>query len=504
MKSLLFLPNLLLFFIFSLFVMEIDAQGGKDAVCKIKVPDTLSVTQHSLKIGGKTLKYTATTGYLTLKSEAGEAEAHVFYIAYTLDDVKDKAKRPLTFSFNGGPGSSSVWLHLGILGPRRILMTDEGESLPPPYQIVDNEYTWLEETDLVFIDPVTTGYSRAADEKEAKKYHGYTGDIQSVGEFIRRYVSDEQRWASPKYLIGESYGTTRAAALSQQLIDAYGLYLNGVILVSSILDFQTARFEPHNDLPYLLFLPTYAATAHHHKKLNAQDGSRKLEDFLKEVAQFTTNEYAVALFKGNMLTETERENIAQKLSRYTGLDVEYIRRSNLRINIFRFTKELLRDKAEVVGRFDSRYKYVDVDVNGESGEFDPSYQPVILGSFGTAINDYLGRELNFKSELTYNILTGRVYPWDYSAFTNRYVNTAENLRKAMTMNPHMRLWVANGYYDLATPYFATEYTIQHLDLPKALEKNIKMTYYPAGHMMYLQKASLQQMKKEATDFYGSK
>jgi carboxypeptidase C (cathepsin A) len=503
MKSALNLRKILVLLTLTLFIMETEAQSNKES-CKIKVADTPSVSKHSLKIDGKTLNYTATAGHLTLKSEAGEAEAHIFYTAYTRDDVKDVATRPLTFSFNGGPGSSSVWLHIGILGPRRILMTDEGESLPPPYQIVDNPYTWLEETDLVFIDPVSTGFSRAADEKEAKKYHGYSGDIESVGHFIRRYTSDNARWGSPKYLIGESYGTTRAAALSQHLIDQYGYYLNGVILVSSILDFQTARFQPHNDLPYILFLPTYAATAHYHKQLNAAQQGRKLPEFLKEVADFASGEYTTALFKGSRLAEAEKANIAKKLSLYTGLDEAYILRANLRLDIFRFTKELLREDYKVVGRFDSRYTCVDTDGNGETGELDPSYQPVILGAFGNAINDYLSRELGFKSELTYNILTGRVYPWDYSAFTNRYVNTAENLRKAMVMNPHMKVWVANGYYDLATPYFATEYTMQHLDLPKELEKNIEMTYYPAGHMMYLQKASLQQMKGEARAFYGSK
>lgn len=506
MKSALNLRKFFVLIILTFLIMETKAQTNKDnpESGKIKVADTLSITKHSLKIGGKTLEYTATAGYLTLKSETGEAEAHFFYTAYTRDGVKDVATRPLTFSFNGGPGSSSVWLHLGVLGPRRILMTDEGESLPPPYQIVDNRYTWLEETDLVFIDPITTGFSRVAEEKEAKKYHGYSGDIKSIGHFIRRYTSDNMRWGSPKYLIGESYGTTRAAALSKHLIDQYGFYLNGVILVSSILDFQTASFQPHNDLPYILFLPTYAATAHYHKQLKAAEQARALPEFLKEVADFAGGEYTAALFKGSRLSDAEKAEIAKKLSRYTGLDEAYILRANLRLDIFRFTKELLRDEYKVVGRFDSRYTFVDVDGNSESGEFDPSYQPAILGTFGTAINDYLSRELDFKTDLTYNILTGRVYPWDYSPFTNRYVNTAESLRKAMVMNPHMKVWVANGYYDLATPYFATEYTMQHLDLPKDLEKNIQMTYYPAGHMMYLQKSSLEQMKREAVQFYDAK
>ena len=468
---------------------------------KIIVPDTPTVTKHQVIIGGKTIKYTATTGYLSLENELGEEKAHIFYIAYTKDNVEDHSQRPLTFSFNGGPGSSSVWLHLGVLGPRRVLMTDEGESLPPPYQLVDNEYSWLDETDLIFIDPVTTGFSRVAEEKDAKNYHGYTGDIKSVGHFIRRYVTDNQRWGSPKYVIGESYGTTRASALSQHLIQEYGMYLNGVILVSSIMEFQTARFTPGNDLPYILFLPTYAASAYYHKQIDEAYLEKPLDEFLDEVEVFALEEYATALLKGNRLEDSERQAVVDKLHAYTGLDKTYIDRANLRINIHKFAKELLRDNYEVIGRFDSRYKIMDMNGNGEYGEFDPSYQPTILGAFGTSINDYMTRELGFTSKLPYNILTGRVHPWDYSRFTNQYVNSAESLRKAMIMNPHMKVWIANGYYDLATPYFATEHTINHFDLEPKLLDNIWMTYYPAGHMMYLQKTSLIQMKEEAQQFY---
>lgn len=495
-----FIPLYSLLLTFSLFAMDAAAQN-KETPSLLKVADKPNIAQRAITINGKTLSYTVTSGYLSLKTETGENEAHIFYIAYTRDNSPDKARRPITFSFNGGPGSSSVWLHLGVLGPRRVLMTEQGESLPPPFQLVDNEYTWLEETDLVFIDPVTTGFSRAADEANSKKYHGYTGDMQSVADFIRRYVYDNQRWHSPKYIIGESYGTTRAAAVSQQLIDAYGLYLNGVILVSCVLDFQTLRFEPHNDLPNILFLPTYAAAAYYHQQLAPAQQSRKLEDFLQEVRDFATHQYTIALMRGDLLPEKEKTDIANQIAAYTGLSPEYVLRANLRINIFRFTKELLRDAYEVVGRFDARYKYTDMNANGETGEFDPSYQATILGCFGTAINDYLSRELNFSTHLPYNILTGKVQPWDYSAFTGRAVNTAENLRRTMTMNPSMKLWVANGYYDLATPFFATEYTINHLGLSPALRQNITMTYYPAGHMMYLQKSSLIEMKKHAQNFY---
>lgn len=467
--------------------------------------NSLSTSSHQVQIEGKTIKYTAKAGYLSLETEYGEKEAHVFFVAYTLDGVKDIAKRPLTFSFNGGPGSSSVWLHLGVLGPRRIAMGEEGEPLPPPFSLIDNDYSWLDLTDMVFIDPVTTGYSRADEPDKAKKYHGFDGDIASVAEFIRRYTAQEERWASPKYIIGESYGTTRASALSSYLIDNYGYYLNGVMLVSSIMEFQTARFQPGNDLPYMLFLPTYAATAHYHKKLEAKYQNMPLPDYLKLVEDFVLNEYAGALFKGNRLSEEEQKALAKKIAAFTGLSPLYVERAHLRPVIYSFTKELLRDSSLVVGRFDSRYKYHDErNPNAESGELDPSYQPTILGVFSHGINDYLSRELKFKSKLPYNILTGRVHPWDYSRFTNSYVNTAESLRRAMAMNPNMRVWISNGYYDLATPYFATEHTINHLNIAPELRKNIWMTYYPAGHMMYLQKKSLVQMREEAKLFYAGK
>ena len=504
MKSQLFLKISFLFFtLLNIYPMEETSAQSKEQSnnSKITVPDTLTTVKKSIKINGKNLAYTVNTGYISLKKETGEAEAHIFFTAYTKDNVTDKTKRPITFAFNGGPGSASVWLHMGVLGPRRILMSDEGASLKPPYEIVDNEYTWLEESDLVFIDPVTTGFSRANEEKDAKKFHGFLGDIQAVADFIRRYTTENERWASPKYLIGESYGTTRASALSKELIDAYGLYLNGIILMSSVLDFQTLLFMPQNDMPYSLYIPSYAATAHYHQKLASELQAKPLADFLKEVEDFTINEYSVALYKGNLLKAEEKEQIASKLSYYTGIDKAYYLRSDLRVNLYRYNKELLRDKYEVVGRFDSRYKYIDADGNRESGEYDPSFQPAILGPFGTAINHYLRSELGFKTDLPYNLLTGKVHPWDYSTFNNKFVNTSEHLRKAMVMNPHMKVWVCSGYYDMATPYFATEYTMHHLGLPQHLYSNIHTTYYEAGHMMYLHKPSLIKLKTEVKDFF---
>lgn len=479
---------------------EKDKEAHK--LMRAALPET-SVTEHEITVNGKVLRYTATTGYTTLQKEDGTERAHVFFVAYTKKDVKNPKTRPLTFSFNGGPGSSSVWLHLGVLGPRRVQMTEEGHPLPPPYSIVDNEYTWLEETDLVFIDPVTTGYSRAVEPEKGDEFHGYSGDIQSVGDFIRRYCGEHERWGSPKYLIGESYGTTRASGLSDYLTSQYGMYLNGVILVSAVTDFQTLRFDKGNDLPYALFLPTYTASAYYHGKLEQALLDQPLEKVLDEVEDFVLNEYSVALMKGSLLKGEERQRIIDKLHRYTGISKVFIERANLRLMIFDFTKELLRDNSEIIGRFDSRYKGVDVYANASRPERDPSYQPTILGTFGTSINDYLGRELKFKSPLPYNILTGRVHPWDYGNLS-RYVNVAKNLRKAMTHNPDMKVWIANGYYDLATPYFATEYTLHHMELSPQQEARVQMTYYPAGHMMYLHQPSLAQMKEEAKAFYKEK
>ena len=466
---------------------------------------TESVTKTDVvHIDGKKISYEVTAGYLTLKSEYGEEQAHLFFISYTKTDVADITKRPITFSFNGGPGSSSVWMHLGMLGPKRVKMTDEGYPEKPPYALINNDYSWLDKTDLVFIDPISTGFSRAEEQKKAKDYHGFKGDINSVGNFIRRYVSDNKRWASPKYLIGESYGTLRAAALSKHLISSYGMYLNGTILVSYVNNFQTISFGNGNDLPYTLFLPSYSAAAHYHKQLTDSLQNKPLTQVLKQVEDFSINKYSVALLKGNNITAKEKDNIAQQMSIYTGLSKDYILKSNLRINVHKFRKELLRDSLQAIGRFDGRYVADDISALSHYAETDPSFTPTVQGPYSTLINDYLTRDLGFKTHLPYEVLTGKVWPWDYSSFENEYVNVASHLRKAMIQNPEMKVWIANGYYDLATPYFATEHTINHINLPSKQKKNLKLTYHKAGHMMYLHLPSLQEMKNEAVLFYDEK
>ncbi len=456
-------------------------------------------TQHRVTVAGKVIPYTATTGYMELKDEDGTLKAKMFYTAYTRDDIRDKSARPITYTFNGGPGSSSVWLHMGGLGPKRVVLSEIGEMTAPPFKYVDNEYTWLDETDLVFIDPVSTGFSRAADEKNAKDFHGYNEDIRAVGEFIRLYTTQNLRWGSPKYLAGESYGTTRAAGLSEYLQSRYGMYINGVMLISSIMDFSTARFSRGHQLPYMLFLPTYTATAYYHKKL-APDLQLNLWKTLNEVRDFATNEYSVALMKGDQLSTEDRNRVVAQLVRYTGLSREYIEETNLRIEIGRFTKELTRDAGHSVGRLDSRMKAWEYDNAGERYEFDPSYDATIYGPYSGAFNDYVRRDLKFESDLPYEILTGRVRPWNYNNVQNQFLNVAETLRGAMHENPHLKVWIANGYYDLATPFFATEYTINQMNLHPTLRKNITMTYYESGHMMYIHMPSLVQFKKDFVTF----
>ena len=468
--------------------------------------DQLSITQHSVTIDQKEIHYTVTAGTIVLKeeqekgskSDGEKAKASVFFVAYTLDNTGDTAKRPITFSFNGGPGSSSVWLHLGVLGPRCVETDQQGNLLQPPYRLIENQYSVLDQTDLVFIDPISTGFSRVVQGEEAKQFHGFNKDIESIGDFIRLYTTRYQRWISPKFLIGESYGTTRAAGLSGYLQERHGLYLNGIMLISSVLDFQTIRFMNGNDLPYILYLPSFTATAWYHNLLDAEL-QVDLHQTLKEVEAFAVGEYNLALMKGTDLPEDERQEITRKLVRYTGLPIDYIERADLRVSIMRFCKELLRAQGKTVGRFDSRFTGLDRDSVGERFEYDPSYTN-ILGPYTATLNDYLRSQLKFESDLAYEILTDRVHPWNYDTHQNQYVNVTDILRKAMTTNPYLKVFVASGYYDLATPYMATQYTFNHLGLDKSLQQNVSMSFYEAGHMMYVHQQSLIQLKKDLSCF----
>jgi carboxypeptidase C (cathepsin A) len=475
---------------------EKSAEKAKD---EKKPEEKIVQTKHSVKIGGQEVKYTATAGTILLKTEDDKAKASVFYVAYTKDDVSDSTKRPITFTFNGGPGAASIWLHLGALGPRRVEMGDAGGLLPPPYKLVDNEYSLLDVTDLVFIDPVSTGFSRAVIGEAPKQFHGIQEDIESVGDFIRLYATRNKRWTSPKFLAGESYGTTRAAGLSGYLQRRYGMYMNGIILISSILNFQTAEFDTGNDLPYVLYLPTYTAIAWYHKKLPADLQGGGLQKAVEESRNFAAHEYAEGLMGGDGLPAARRTEIAQKLSRLTGLSAEYIERSNLRIEIQRFDKELLRDQRRTVGRLDGRFTGIDEDAAGSRPDYDPSLA-AIIGPYTATFNDYVRGDLKFESDLFYEYLTDRVYPWSFDSYQNRYVNVAETLRSAMTQNPFLRVFVGKGYYDLATPFFAAEYTFDHLSLDDSLRGHLSGGYYEAGHMMYVHQPSLVKLKQDLAQF----
>ncbi len=481
-----------------------DAEAKSDR--KEEKEPVLSVTEHKLTLGGKTISYKATAGYMAMKDAKNEkTKANIFFVAYTKTGAEaesaDLAKRPVTFSFNGGPGSASIWLHMGALGPKRVLMTEKGESLPPPYQMADNEHSWLDATDLVFIDPVSTGYSRAATGEDPKQFHGYDEDIASVGDFIRLYTTRHQRWASPKFLVGESYGTTRASGLSDYLQQRYGLYLNGISLVSSIMNFQTARFAPGNDLPYILFLPTYTAGAWYHKKLRGALASGDLRTALNAAEKFVHEKYTPALMRGDALPDAERTALAKEMAALIGLPEAFIAQRNLRVDIQTFTQKLLEDQNRSVGRYDSRLIGIRYQPGTAQTDFDPSYEAV-FGSYTACFNDYVRRELKYESDLPYNALTSDVRPWNYNNVQNEYLNTSELLHRAMSRNPHLKVWIANGYYDLATPYFATDYTVRQMGLDPAVRGNLSQTFYAGGHMMYMVPAELAKMKIDAAKFYA--
>ncbi|SHG60318.1 S10 family peptidase [Pedobacter caeni] len=469
---------------------------------KTKTGDAETVkTKGSVTINGKVISYTATTGYMPLKTEDGKLRANIFYVAYTKDDGGDLTKRPVTYTFNGGPGSASVWLHMGVIGPKRIVMSDKGEALTPPYSYTNNEFSWLDQSDLVFIDPVGTGFSRAAPGVDKSEFQGYNEDIQSVGEFIKLYTTQNKRWGSPKFLAGESYGTTRAAGLSSYLQSAFKMYVNGIVLISAVLNFQTINFAIGNDLPYPLYLPSYAATSWYYKQLSPEMQAKDLKTLTAEAESFALNAYSTALMKGDKLPEAEYTKVVQQLSRYTGLSESFIRQTNLRINLPQYNKELLRKEGRTVGRLDSRFTGIDYDDTGSSTEYDPSNTGTISGPYTAGVLSYFGKELNYTNNLTYYILGGGVGRWNYSNVQNKYLNVAEYMRQAMSVNPSMKVWVLGGYYDFATPYFASKYVINHMGLRPEQAKNINFTYYEAGHMLYIHMPSLKQMKVDADSFY---
>jgi carboxypeptidase C (cathepsin A) len=459
--------------------------------------DKKTQTKHSITIAGRKIDFTATAGTLALKDAEGKTTADIFYIAYTKKGEANAAARPLTFSFNGGPGSSSVWMHLGLLGPKRVKLRNDGFAVPPPYELVDNEHCILDETDLVFIDPVGTGYSRAAKPEEAKNFYGLNEDAKSVGEFIRLYVTKHSRWPSPKFLIGESYGTTRAAALSGELLRSHRMNLNGIMLVSTVLNFQTLWGGSGNDLPHVLYLPSFTAAAWYHQKLPADLQKKPLPEVLAEAEKFASGDYNRALLLGAGLTKAERVEIVKKMARLTGLSADFVEAANLRVSLGRFNAELLRDQRLVIGRFDSRYTSTVRDPLSEHAERDPSAD-AIFSAFASTFNHYIRNDLKFEDDRPYNILAS-VGKWNWDA-ENEFADVSEILAESMTTNPFLKVHVSNGFFDMATPYFASRYTFNHLIIHPDLAKNIVQDDYTAGHMMYLNLPDLKKQKEDLAKF----
>jgi carboxypeptidase C (cathepsin A) len=459
-----------------------------------------SVTRHSVSVGGRSLAYTATAGNLLIKNDKDEAVASLFYVAYTTGD----AKRPVTFVFNGGPGSSSMWLHMGSFAPVRVVTPEADNTPPAPYQVGPNPETLLDKTDLVYVDAIGTGFSKPVGKGEGKDFWGVDQDISAFGRFIQRYVSVNARWNSPKFLMGESYGTTRAAGLALWL-ENKGLALNGVVLVSSWLNPYVDYFGPVYavDEPYELYLPTMAATAWYHKKLSNPPAD--LAALVQQSREFALGEYATALSKGDMLSPAESQAVAQKLAGFIGLPVDFILKARLRITPDRFQKELLRGEARTTGRLDARYLGIDHDSAGESPEYDPA-SSAFGPAFVAAFNDYAGTQLNYGKDLSYkptNYAVGNDWDWSHSVDGQKspIFDVAEDLRIAMTQDPHLLVFSANGYFDFATPFFETEYTLHHMGLDASLLKNIRYGYYQGGHMMYIRQDVLKTMKVDLAKFY---
>lgn len=464
---------------------------------KEALKDEFVETSFSTVINGVPIDYKATAGTLIVKDDAGNPKASFFFISYTKEKVSDTSTRPITYCFNGGPGSCSVWLNLGVFGPKRADI-DEQNAGAPPYSLVDNQYSILDVTDLVFIDPVSTGFSRPAPGEDAKQFHGLEEDIKSVGDFILQYTTKFQRWNSPKFMAGESYGTTRAAGLVDELDKEHFMVFNGIIMVSSGLNHQTLwDFQGGNDLPYILYLPSYTATAWYHKKLSAEL-QKDLQQSINESEAFAQSEYMYALMLGDRLSQADKEKMAEKLSRFTGLSKEYLIRSNLRVSVTYFTQELLKNELKSIGRFDGRIVGIDYDPMSNQMTWDPSVQ-YVTGGFTALINQYIRKDLKWEKSGTYKIF-GDVWPWNYGKANNQYVNIAVPLSEVMSRNPRLKVFVASGIYDLATPFFAADYTFDHLDLVPSIKGNVIIKKYPAGHMMYLHKPTLPVFTEDVRNF----
>ena len=461
--------------------------------------DNLVETSHTATIAGKEIVYTTTAGTMAMDTELGQYE--IFFIAYTVNaEEEEETKRPVTFAFNGGPGSAALWLNLGLLGPEKVSLNEDGTVRTVPTVTEPNEYSILDMTDIVFIDPVGTGYSRVLPGTESQKFYGFENDVVSVGDFIRQYTSRYGRWDSPKYIAGESYGTVRAVGVCDYLLKIHHLALNGLLLISTANDYGALLPGPGNEMPYIHYLPTFAAAAWYHKKAAAQYLEMQLEDYLEEAKAFASGEFLSALYRGTRLTAEEEEAIAEKMAGFTGLKKEFILKNNLRVSMSDFCAELLGDQKLMVGRLDSRYTGPVVDGDLGSGSSDPSSLG-IDEAFSAAMNNLVAKELEYRTDVPYEVLSYAINAsWDFGE-ENSMVAQENTIRDCMSANRFLKVWVVCGYYDLATPFYGAEWVYSHLFLNDELQKNLTFTHYPAGHMFYLLESALQSFRKDAEAWF---
>jgi carboxypeptidase C (cathepsin A) len=452
-----------------------------------------STTEHSIRVGGQLIPYKATAFTIQIKNQAGEPTGLMYAIAYTRTDVKDLTTRPVSFFYNGGPGSASMWLHMGAFGPRRVSTPDGVFTAPAPYKLVDNSESLIDKTDMVFIDAMGTGYSHIIGKGKPSDFNGIDEDMDSFGQFINSYINRNDRWNSPKFLMGESYGTFRSAALGNYLQNRYSMHLNGIVLISSVLDLSSITFGDGDDRVYQYYLPSYAAVAWYHKALKNRPAN--LEAFVEEARQYARGDYAAALFKGDRITSAEAAVVAKKLAYFTGLPEDYLVKAHLRVTLGQFNVELLRDRGLTAGRIDARFTGYTQDLLSENAQGDPE-GPAVGGAFTALLNEYNHDELKFGADQTYNNTSNGFGGWNWTrgrggrggGFPGA-PNVSGDLAQAMITNPHLLVEVENGYYDMATPFFATEFTMDHLDLPDALKDHVQNKYYESGHMIYLNDAS---------------